>query len=150
MTKTLTLRSLDIPSIHRFGIGFDSMFDELLRNTTQQTQNYPPYNIVKLGEDRFDIEVAVAGFREGDVNVTLEKNVLIISGQPTETLEDLDRHVEYLYRGISGREFERLFTLAEHVEVINAAMKNGILTVSLERKVPEAQKPRLIAIQYAK
>lgn len=148
--KTLTLRSLDIPSIHRFGIGFDSMFDDLLRNTAQQTPNYPPYNIVKLGEDRFDIELAVAGFREGDLTVTVEKNVLTISGQPTESLDELDRPVEYLHRGISGREFERSFTLAEHVEVLDAKVQNGILTVSLERKIPESQKPKQIAIEYTK
>lgn len=150
MTKTLTLRSLDIPSIHRFGIGFDSVLDELIKNTTQQPQNYPPYNIVKLGEDRFDIEVAVAGFREGDVKVSVEKNVLTITGQRLETSEELDRPVEYLHRGISGREFERHFTLAEYVEVVSATVKHGILTVSLERKIPEAQKPKTIAIEYTK
>jgi molecular chaperone IbpA len=86
MTNTLTLRSFDVPSIHKFGIGFDSMFDELLRVSNQQsTQNYPPYNVVKHSEDKFVIELAVAGFREGDITVTVEKNILTIEGDRYET-----------------------------------------------------------------
>ncbi len=149
--KTLTLRSLDIPSIHRFGIGFDSMLDELMRSTSQQAQNYPPYNIVKLGEDKFNIEVAVSGFREGDLTITIEKNILNIRGQQTYSLDELDNpDVEYLHRGISARDFLRTFTLAEHVEVIDASVKHGILTVALERKVPESQKPRRIEVGFTK
>lgn len=147
MTQNLTLRSLDIPSIHKFGIGFDSIFDELNRLTASQTTNYPPYNIVKVDEDRFNIEIAVAGFRDGDISVVVEKSNLTIKG---EQKTDIDTPVEYLYRGISSRSFARSFTLADHVEVEGATVENGILTVQLARKVPDADKPRQIDIIYTK
>jgi len=151
MTRELTLRTLDIPSIHKFGIGFDSILDELMRVNAQQTNtNYPPYNIVKHSEDAFAIELAVAGFREGDINITLEKNILTIKGQQTESLDELEKEVEYVHRGISARNFDRTFTLADYVEVIGAKAENGILTIELERQVPEEQKPKTIAITYEK
>lgn len=152
MTRELTLRSLDIPSIHKFGIGFDNIFDELLRANAQQTNtNYPPYNIVKHDEDHFAIEVAVAGFREGDIGITLEKNILTIEGsQEIKIYKDDQLEPEYLHRGISSRSFVRTFTLADHVEVIGARAENGILTINLERQVPEEQKPKTIQISYTK
>jgi molecular chaperone IbpA len=151
MTRELTLRSLDIPSIHKFGIGFDSILDELMRVNAQQTNtNYPPYNIVKHSEDAFAIELAVAGFREGDVKITLEKNVLTIKGEQTVSLDELEKDVEYVHRGISARNFDRVFTLADYVEVISAKAENGILTIELERQVPEEQKPKTVAITYTK
>ena len=145
MTKTLSLRSLDIPSIHKFGIGFDNMFDELMRMNSQQSLNYPPYNIVKHTDDSFNIEVAVSGFSEGEVEVNLDNRVLTIKGQKKEDLV-----AEYLHKGISTRDFVREFTLAEHVEVINASQKDGILSIQLERIVPEEKKPKAIAISYTK
>jgi molecular chaperone IbpA len=147
MTKTLSLRSLDIPSIHRFGIGFDNMFDELARMNSQQSLNYPPYNIVKQTEDTFYIEVATAGFREGEVEINLDNRLLSIKGRIVRTDEVFN---EYLHRGISSRDFDREFTLAEHVEVVNASQRDGILTVYLERRVPEEKKPKAIAINYTK
>lgn len=151
MTRELTLRSLDIPSIHKFGIGFDSILDELMRVNAQQTNtNYPPYNIVKHSEDAFAIELAVAGFREGDINITLEKNILTIKGEQTVSLDELEKDVEYVHRGISARNFDRTFTLADYVEVIGAKAENGILTIELERQVPEEQKPKTVAITYTK
>jgi molecular chaperone IbpA len=147
MTKTLSLRSLDIPSIHKFGIGFDNMFDELMRINAQQSLNYPPYNIVKQTEDTFYIEVATAGFREGEVHINLDNRLLSIKGRISRDEEGAQ---EYLHRGISSRDFEREFTLAEHVEVINASQQDGILTIYLERKVPEEKKPKSIAINYTK
>jgi molecular chaperone IbpA len=145
MTKTLTLRSLDIPSIHKFGIGFDSMFDELTRITSQGQSNYPPYNVVKTSEDNFHIEVACAGFSEGEIEINLDNRVLTIKGN-----KEADVVAEYLHQGISNRDFVREFTLAEHVEVIDAVNKNGILTIYLERKIPEEKKPKTIAISYTK
>lgn len=145
MTKTLSLRSLDIPSIHKFGIGFDNMFDDMMRINSQQSLNYPPYNIVKNTEDSFDIEVAVSGFSEGEVEVNLDNRVLTVKGQKKEDLV-----AEYLHKGISTRDFVREFTLAEHVEVIKASQKDGILTIQLERIVPEEKKPKAIAITYTK
>jgi len=148
MSRELTLRALDIPTIHRFGIGFDTMIDELMRmNATQSNTNYPPYNIVKETEDRFAIEVAVAGFSEGEVSIELESRVLTITGNK---IHDLDNPKEYLHRGISNRNFVREFTLAEHVEVKSAINENGVLTIELERIVPEEHKPKKIAINYNK
>ena len=144
MTRTLTLRSLDIPSIHKFGIGFDNMFDELMRMNSQQSQNYPPYNVVKLTDDNFYIEVATAGFSEGEIDIQLDNSLLTIKGSKKRE----DAIPEYLHQGISNRDFVREFTLAEHVEVSNALIKDGILTVFLERKIPEERKPKTIAITY--
>jgi molecular chaperone IbpA len=151
MTNTLTLRSFDIPSIHKFAVGFDSMFDELMRVSSQQgNQNYPPYNIVKHDENKFVIELAVAGFREGDVTVTVEKNQLTIVGEQIESLDELEKNYEYLHRGISSRSFNRTFTLADHVEVTGATVSNGILAITLERQIPEELKPKKIAITFNK
>ena len=147
MTNQLTLRSLDIPSIHKFGIGFDNIFDDLLNRTAQGQTNYPPYNIVKQSDDSFAIELAVAGFKDGEISITTERNQLTVKG---EQAVDLDSQVEYLHRGISARSFSRTWTLADHVEVAGAKSENGILTISLERKVPEEQKPKTIAINYTK
>ena len=151
MTNTLTLRSFDIPSIHKFGIGFDNIFDELHRASAQQSQqNYPPYNVVKHSEDKFVIELAVAGFREGDINITVDKNVLTITGDQIRDLGEIIDEVEYLHHGISSRNFTRTFTLADHVEVVDAKSVNGILSITLERKVPEELKPKKIAISFNK
>lgn len=147
MTKnTLTLRSFDIPQLHKFGIGFDSMFDELMRvSNMQANSNYPPHNVIKTGEDTVTIEVAVAGFAEGEIDISLDKRVLTIAGERKRE-ENADH--EYLHRGISSRDFRHTFTLAEHVEVKSAAICNGILSVYLEREVPEEAKPKAIAITY--
>ena len=152
MTRELTLRSLDIPSITKFGIGFDNIFDDLMRvNQQQSNTNYPPYNIIKHDEDRFAIEVAVAGFREGDINITVEKNILTITGeQAVKVYKEDEVEPEYLHRGISARNFTRTFTLADHVEVVSARAEDGILKIELERQVPEEQKPKTIAITYNK
>lgn len=140
--NTLTLRSIDIPSIHKFAVGFDSVFEDLILRSTQAT-NYPPYNIVKHSEENFAIEVAVAGFRDGEIDVTVERNQLTVKGEKTT---DLDNTPEYVYRGISSRSFTRTWTLAEHIEVVGAKSEDGILTISLELRVPESQKPKTIAI----
>ena len=146
MTKTLTLRSFDLPAIHKFGIGFDNMFDEIMRATNgQNNSNYPPHNVIKTGENTVTIEVAVAGFAEGEIDINLDKRSLSIVGARQDKDDDSN---EYLHRGISSRDFRHTFTLAEHVEVRNAMIRNGILSVSLERQVPESDKPKSIAITY--
>jgi molecular chaperone IbpA len=150
MTNQLTLRSLDIPSIHKFTVGFDNIFDELQRVTSQTRDNYPPYNVIKHSDDQFSIELAVAGFHDGDITVEVESNQLTIKGEQTQCLDDLVKEIEYLHRGISARNFVRTFTLADHVEVANALVANGILTISLERKIPEEKKPKKIAISFNK
>jgi molecular chaperone IbpA len=143
---TLTLRSLDIPSIHKFGIGFESVLDELMRmNSGQTTTNYPPYNIIKCSENDFDIELALAGFTEGEIDIQIENRVLTITGSK---IQDFNNSKEYLHHGISNRNFVREFTLAEHVEVKEATNANGILTLHLERKLPKEMQPKSIAIKY--
>ena len=110
-TKTLTLRAIDIPSIHKFGIGFDSMLDELMRLTAGQTNtNYPPHNVIKTGEETVTIEIAVAGFGEDELDVKLDNNALIVSG--SRIREEVINY-EYLHRGLSNRDFTQTFPLAE-------------------------------------
>jgi len=147
-SKTLTLRSFDIPSIHKFGIGFDNMFDELMRVSAQQSgTNYPPYNIVQINEDEYTISLAVAGFGLENLSVTKDKNFLIIEGK--EHQSDSEKIVpNYLHKGISNRDFRREFQLADHVEISNAHLELGILSVHLKREVPEEAKPKTIAITY--
>ena len=148
MTKTLTLRSFDIPAIHKFGIGFDNMFDELMRVSAQQgNTNYPPYNIVQINDDEYMISLAVAGFGLNNLSVTKDKKFLIIEGK--EYQPDCEKIVpNYLHKGISNRDFRREFQLADHVEIGNAHLELGILNVHLKREVPEDAKPKTIAITY--
>jgi molecular chaperone IbpA len=148
MTKTLTLRSFDIPALTKFGIGFDNMFDELMRVSAQQSStNYPPYNIVQINDDEYTISLAVAGFGLDNLSVTKDKNFLIIEGK--EYQSDSEKIVpNYLHKGISNRDFRREFQLADHVEISNAHLELGILSVHLKREVPEEAKPKTIAITY--
>ena len=151
MTKTLTLRSFDIPSIHKFGIGFDNLFDDLMRvNAQQSNNNYPPYNIVQVNDDEYMISLAVAGFGHDNLTVTKEKNFLIIEGMHSVAkLADEDNaNYTYLHKGISERSFRREFQLADHVEIGNAHLELGILSIHLKREVPEEAKPKTIAISY--
>ena len=150
MTKTLTLRSFDIPALHKFGIGFDNMFDDLMRVSTQQsTSNYPPYNIVQINDDEYMIAVAVAGFGHDNLSVTKDKKFLIIEGKhAAENVEVEDPTAIYLHKGISERSFRREFQLADHVEISNAHLELGILSIHLKREVPEEAKPKTIAITY--
>ena len=148
MTKTLTLRSFDIPGIHKFGIGFDNMFDELLRvNAQQSNNNYPPYNIVQINDDEFMISLAVAGFGHDNLTVTKEKNFLIIDGKHSTDTVNTD-NINYLHKGISERNFRREFQLADHVEITNAHLELGILNLHLKREVPDSAKPKTIAITH--
>ena len=147
MTKTLTLRAFDLPAIHKFGIGFDNLFDDLMRvNAQQSNNNYPPYNIVQVNDDEYTISVAVAGFGYEDLSVTKDKKTLIIEGKHAADADA--QEVNYLHKGISERSFRREFTLADHVEISNAHLELGILSVHLKREVPEEAKPKTIAISY--
>ena len=150
MTKTLTLRSFDIPAIHKFGIGFDNMFDDLMRVSAQQSStNYPPYDIVQVNDDEYSIAIAVAGFGFDNLSVTKDKKILVIEGKHSrETVENEDSTAKYLHKGISERNFRREFQLADHVEITNAHLELGILSIHLKREVPEEAKPKTIAITY--
>jgi molecular chaperone IbpA len=142
------LTTLDLSPFYRNSIGVDRLFDRLIGqiDAGTTTQNYPPYNIVKTGENTYQIEVAVAGFTQGEVEINVKEGNLIIAGEKLST--ELPEGYTYEHQGISARRFIRSFTLADYVEVINAVSKDGILTVSLERKVPEALQPKTIAISY--
>jgi len=150
MTKTLTLRSFDIPSLTKFGIGFDNMFDELMRvNAQQGSTNYPPYDIVQVNDDEYMISVAVAGFGYDNLSVTKDKKILVIEGKHSrETVENEDSTAKYLHKGISERSFRREFQLADHVEITGAHLELGILSIHLKREIPEEAKPKTIAITY--
>jgi molecular chaperone IbpA len=152
MTKTLTLRTFDLPSIHKFGIGFDNMFDELMRvNAQQSSTNYPPYDIVQINDDEYMISLAVAGFGADNLSVTKDKKTLVIEGKHSrDTVDNEDATAKYLHKGISERSFRREFTLADHVEIGNAHLELGILSIHLKREVPEEAKPKSIAITYTK
>lgn len=137
-----------MPQIQRFAVGFDRLFTDLAQKSVYQNSvgNYPPYNIVRLGDTSFAIEVAVAGFAENEIEVIVENNELSITGTKTET----DTSPDYLHQGISARAFTRKFSLAEHVNVVAAKTVNGLLVVSLEKVIPEEKKPRKIEISFEK
>ena len=139
------MRTFDYSPFYRATVGFDRVFD-LLDNVAGQTASngYPPYNIEKAGENAYRIVMAVAGFVEAELNVTQKENELLVSGQTAPKDED---ETQFLYRGIAGRNFERRFQLADHVKVSGAKLANGLLTIELQREVPEEKKPRAIRIQ---
>jgi molecular chaperone IbpA len=124
-----------------FGIGFDQLFQEFDSINKENSNVYPPHNVVKLDEDQYVIELAVAGFAESELDIETVENSLVITGEKSEKDER-----EYAHKGISARKFTRRFTLAEHVVVSGASLQNGILSVSLEKQVPEEKKPRKIVI----
>jgi molecular chaperone IbpA len=128
----------------RSTIGFDRLFD--LAETAQRAgeDNYPPYNIERLSDDRYLISLAVAGFAPDEISITAEQNVVTVEGGKADRT---DR--EYLYRGISARPFKRQFSLADYVQVKSAAYENGLLKIELFREIPEAMKPRRIVINEA-
>jgi molecular chaperone IbpA len=139
------MRSYDLSPLFRSTVGFDRM-SRLLDSAFQaEAPTYPPYNIEKSGEDAYRITMAVAGFGEDDLDVTQKGSELLVAGKARPT----DEEVRYLHRGIAARAFERRFGLADHVNVVGASLVNGMLSIELEREVPEALKPRTIGIKAA-
>ncbi|QPF95142.1 small heat shock protein HspD [Bradyrhizobium commune] len=138
------MRTYDFSPLWRSTIGFDRLFD--LAETAQRAgeDNYPPYNIERVSEDRYQISLAVAGFSPDEISVTAEQNAVIVEGNKADKAER-----EYLYHGISARPFKRQFNLADYVQVKGAAFENGLLKIELVREIPEAMKPRRIAINGA-
>ena len=137
------LTTLDLPHFHRATVGFDRMFQEMDRMFENSKSNgYPPYNIAQINEDEYMISIAVAGFGMDNLDITLDKNILTIEGTAPKGDED----VNYLHKGIGGRNFRRQFTLAEHVEVEQAGLELGMLNIHLKRNVPEELQPKKIAI----
>ena len=137
------MNTFDLTPFYRHSIGFDhleNIFDSMIK-MNEATDNYPPYNIHSNGKDNYTIELAVAGFDEKNLSISLENGLLTITGNKD------DESSQYVHRGIANRPFRRTFRLAEYVEVIGAGMQNGILQVYLERKLPEELKPKNIEIK---
>ena len=144
------MTTYDLTPLFRTSVGFDRI-NRLMDAAMQMegtAKGYPPYNIVKRDTDLYRITLAVAGFAEADLHIQLHNNQLTITGN-TDNPGDADT-VEYLYKGIAGRAFERRFQLADHIKVVGAGLENGLLHVELERDVPEALRPRTIPIGTAK
>jgi molecular chaperone IbpA len=141
--EDVAMRTFDFSPYSRSTIGFERMFDRLnSMQSPEKADGYPPYDIVRTGEDSFRICLAVAGFSADDLAITAQQNLLLVSGRRAQQTGDQ----EYLYQGISDRAFERRFDLADHIEVSGAAYDNGLLQIDLVRRVPEAMKPRRIEI----
>jgi len=143
MTK---LSHLDLTPFYRNSVGVDRLFDRIINQIDMAASNYPPYDIIRIDENTYEIRLAVAGFRQGDINVEFHEGRLTVSGQ--QNTEERSEY-EYLHHGISNRNFARSFTLADYVEVKQAVCRDGILTVRLQREIPESQRPKTIAITYA-
>lgn len=138
------MRHFDLSPLYRSTVGFDRLFSMLdSAAAANQAQTYPPYNIERIADDEYRITMAVAGFTENELNVEVKENTLTVTGHKAEpdTADD-----NMLYRGIAARAFERRFQLADHVQVTGASLEHGLLHVHLRREVPEAKKPRTIAI----
>ena len=134
--------NFDFAPFRRSTVGFDRLFDLLESGSSPaQADNYPPFDLERTGDESYRITLAVAGFRQDEIDITSQQNLLIVSGRKRE---DGDRH--YVHRGIATRAFERRFGLADYVQVRSAELKDGMLSVELVREIPEAMKPRKIAI----
>jgi molecular chaperone IbpA len=135
------MRTYDFSPLWRSTIGFDRLFDLAESAQRATEEHYPPYNIERVGEDNYQISLAVAGFSPDEISITAEQNVVTIEGSKPEKANR-----EFLYRGISTRQFKRQFNLADYVQVKNASFDNGLLKIELVREIPEAMKTRRIAI----
>ncbi len=141
------MRSYDLSPLFRATVGFDrlkSLMDSVNR-VDEQALSYPPYNIEKLSEDQYRISMAVAGFGEADLEITVREGSLVVAGKKEK--EEQAEQPSYLYRGIAQRAFERRFDLADHIKVTGAGLENGLLHIDLAREVPEAMKPRTVRIE---
>ena len=145
MTRNLSVWN----SLRPFSVGFDSIFDEfdrMLESTERYSTNYPPYNIKKVNDTDYRIEVALAGYDKDDIEVELKNSALTVRNKTKEqTIDEKGNGV--IHKGISTRQFERAFTISEDIKVKDAELKNGLLTINLERIIPDEKKPRLIDIK---
>jgi molecular chaperone IbpA len=137
--------AFDFAPYRRSTVGFDRLFDMLENSNLGQAQeNYPPFDLIKTGENDYTIQLAVAGFRPDEIDITAQQNVLLVSGRKSD--ESDERGGDFIYRGIANRSFERRFALADHIQVKGADMKDGLLSIELVREIPEAMKPKKIEI----
>src|SRR5687768_10099911 len=133
--------AFDFAPFRRSTVGFDRLFDMLENSSMGQAgENYPPFDLIKLGDNDYRIELAVAGFKPDEIDITAQQNVLIVTGRKSEETQDANspRASDYIYRGIANRSFERRFALADHIQVKGADLKDGLLAIELVRKIPEA------------
>lgn len=137
------MNTLNYGPLSRFAVGFDDLFREMDKLNLNSNSAYPPYNIVSIDDNKFQIEVAVAGFSDDDLDITLENGVLTIAGNKEE-----EEARDFVHKGIAMRNFTRTFRLATHIEVEGADLKNGLLVVTLKRHIPEELKPKKIAINH--
>ena len=145
MTRNLSVWN----SLRPFSVGFDSIFDEfdrMLESTERYNTNYPPYNIHRVDDHNYRIEVALAGYSKDDIEIELKENNLTVRNQPKEKVVNENAN-GVIHKGISTRQFERSFTISEDIKVKDAELKNGLLTIDLERIIPEEKKARLISIK---
>jgi molecular chaperone IbpA len=141
----------DTAALNRALVGFDQMFNDMERRFTNQiSTNYPPHNIIKTGDNQYEIQIAVTGFDKDEISVQVEQNELVIKGEGVESIRHEQPEIVYLHRGLALRDFNRAFTLAEHMKVISAEIKNGILSIKIEREIPESAKPRVIDVVEVK
>ena len=137
--------AFDFAPYRRSTVGFDRLFDMLENSSVGGAQeNYPPFDLIKLGDNDYRIELAVAGFKPDELDITAQQNVLVVSGRKKDESEESSSN--YVYRGIATRSFERRFALADHIQVRGAEMKDGLLSIELVREIPEAMKPKKINI----
>jgi molecular chaperone IbpA len=141
------MRNFDLSPLYRSTVGFDRLFATLdsLAGLDATAQSYPPYNIERTGENAYRVTMAVAGFGENDLSIEAKENTLTVKGEK-KSESGKDDAAGVLYRGIASRAFERRFQLADYVEVKGASLENGLLHIDLVREIPEAMKPRTIAI----
>ena len=145
MTRNLSVWN----SLRPFSVGFDSIFDEfdrMLESTERYSTNYPPYNIKRVNDTDYRIEVALAGYSKDDIEVELKDSALTVRNKTKEQAID-EKGNGVIHKGISTRQFERAFTISEDIKVKDAELKNGLLTIDLERIIPDEKKPRLIEIK---
>lgn len=147
-SNALTVGRIDFAPFNKFAVGFDEVFDRLVRSHEQlvNQHNYPPYNIIKYSQNEYGLEIAVAGFELDEIDIGVEGNVLTVTGEKAEKKEE----ITYIHKGISDRSFKRSLQLGDHIVVRDAVIKNGMLVIKLERELPEAMKPRKIAITAEK
>lgn len=138
-----------LDALSRALVGFDQMFDQMERRFQNSvSNNYPPHNILKLADNEYAIQLAVTGFEKSEISVTVEDNVLVVKGE-SQVLNEYTPET-YLHRGLATRDFVKEFPLAEHIEVVGAETKNGMLTIKLIRNIPESAKPKIIDIVEVK
>jgi molecular chaperone IbpA len=137
--------AFDFAPYRRSTVGFDRLFDMLENSNLGQSQeNYPPFDLIKTGENDYTIQLAVAGFTPDEIDITAQQNVLLVSGRKSDEADE--KGSDFIYRGIANRSFERRFALADHIQVKGADLNDGLLSIALVREIPEAMKPRKISI----